>query len=256
MRAGWVVCDLDGVVYLGDRPVEGSGQALSALEGAGFGLLFCTNNSWRTRRATADKIARVTGYVAGPEQVLSSSVAAAELLAGTAKSAHVVGGPGIREALGDVGVSVAERWQEGEAVIVGVDPEFTYEKLTDAAEAIRAGARFIATNLDSTFPSERGLLPGAGSIVAAVATAAEAEPETAGKPFGPIRALIRARVGDDPVWVVGDRADTDLAMATAEGWIAVLVMSGVTSDPVGLEPPPDLVFGRLEDVAAHLVARQ
>lgn len=253
MSAGWIVCDLDGVVYLGDRPIEGSGRALSALEEAGFGVLFCTNNSWRTRRDSAQKVARVTGYPARPSQVLSSAVAAAALLSGSATRAYVVGGPGIREALTEVGVRSVARWQAAEAVVVGLDRELSYEKLTDASMAVRAGARFIATNLDTTFPSERGLLPGAGSIVASVATAAGAEPETAGKPFPPMRALIRARIGDSAVWVVGDRADTDLAMAAAEGWTAVLVMSGVTEDADDAEPVPDLVYPRLEQLVDRLV---
>jgi 4-nitrophenyl phosphatase len=100
--------------------------------------------------------------------------------------------------------------------------------LTRAADAVRFGARFIATNTDPTFPVADGLLPGGGAIVAAVRATTGVEPEVAGKPNAPMRALLRAK-GIRDAWVIGDRVDTDIALARAEpDWTSILVLTGVT----------------------------
>lgn len=232
---GNVVCDLDGVVYLAGHPVPGAGEALSALDRAGFALVFVTNNSTSPPRAVAAKIRDLTGFPAEPSQVISSAQAAAALLHSTQAGALVVGGEGIRLALADHGVTVTEDPDEAGAVVVGLDKDITYERLRDAALAIRRGARFIATNTDATYPTPEGLWPGSGSIVAAIEVACGVAPEVAGKPHRPIRDLIRARLGPGPVWVVGDRPETDLAMAEAEGWSGVLVLSGVVTERDSLD---------------------
>jgi 4-nitrophenyl phosphatase len=135
------------------------------------------------------------------------------------------------------------------AVVVGWHREFDFDRLTRAAEAIRAGACFVATNTDATYPVAGGLVPGAGALVAAVATASGATPEVAGKPAAPTVALVRARLGDHGI-VVGDRPSTDGALATALGWPFALVLSGVAGSP-GEEPIPD---PPPEFVAADLAA--
>jgi 4-nitrophenyl phosphatase len=141
------------------------------------------------------------------------------------------------------------------AVVVGLSRSLTYDIITDAMVAVRNGARFIATNDDSTFPTEHGLAPGCGAIVAAIAASAEAVPEVAGKPNEPMRGLIRSRV-DGEAWVIGDRLDTDIAMAIAEpGWRSVLVLTGITSR-VEAEAAPgvDLVAADFSE-AVDLVLR-
>lgn len=250
-----VVCDLDGVVYLGSEPVPGAGEALSRMEAAGHEILFCTNNSVRTRQATADKIRRLSGYPARPEQVLSSATAGAALAASSPGPALVVGGPGIFEALEEVGIDVTDDPDQARVVVVGLDREITYQRLADASRAVRAGARLVATNHDATFPTPDGQLPGAGSIVAAVETASGVAAEVAGKPHPAMRELIRRRVADRPVWLVGDRPDTDLQMAVAEGWRAVLVLTGVAGSADGVEPPPEVVAASLADVPEAIAAR-
>lgn len=138
----------------------------------------------------------------------------------------VVGGPGILEALDEQGVPVVDDGTECDVVMVGLDLELTYEKLARATLAVRAGARLVATNHDATYPSTRGLLPGGGSIVAALETATDIDAVVAGKPHQPMRDLLaEAVVGE--VWMVGDRPDTDLAMAEAAGWHGALVATGV-----------------------------
>lgn len=222
-----IICDLDGVVYVGDTPVPGAGEALGRLAAAGHRILFCTNNSSRRRADIVERIRRTTGFGPDPGSVVSSAMAAVTLL--DPVPAFVLGGAGITEALAIAGIPVAASWEEAGSVVVGLDPEATYRRIADAASAVRAGARFVATNDDPTYPTPGRLLPGAGALVAAVATASEARPLVAGKPHAPMRDLLRARAADGPVWVVGDRVDTDVALARAEGWTPVLVLTGVTT---------------------------
>jgi glycerol 3-phosphatase-2 len=148
-------------------------------------------------------------------------------------------GPGVREALVEHKLLPVDDGP-ADAVVVGFHRDFDYAGLDRASAAVRAGARFVATNLDATYPVPGGLIPGAGSLVAAVATAGGRTPEVAGKPEAPTVGLIRERFGDTGV-VVGDRPSTDGALATALGWPFALVLSGVTAAvaPPGGEAIPD-----------------
>lgn len=243
-----IVCDLDGVIFLGETGIPGAGEALAAIEAAGHELLFCTNNSWRAPAEVAAKIRATTGYPAEVSQVLSSAMAAAELV--SQSPVFVVGGAGIRAALDARGIEVTADSTVARTVVVGLDPGFDYSRLAAAATAVRNGARLIATNLDSTYPTEGGLLPGAGALVAAVERASGVEAEPAGKPHLPMRKMIEIRAGGLPVWVVGDREDTDLSMAYAEGWTSVLVLTGVSQASEGR---PTLVLESIAELPQHLV---
>jgi HAD superfamily hydrolase (TIGR01450 family) len=251
---GNVVCDLDGVVYLLGTPVPGAGEALTRLEQAGYTVTFVTNNSTRSGEAVAAKVESLTGYPARADQVVGSAGAAVALLGPDSGPVLVVGGDGIRAALAIAGVPETEDPRSAASVIVGLDPNLSYDRLRDAAMAIRLGARFIATNTDATFPTPDGPWPGAGSIVAAIRVASGTEPEVAGKPHIAIRSLIRSRLAPGPVWVVGDRPETDLAMAKAEGWTAVLVLTGIIEHPeqVPDEYRPDMVLESITDLAEAL----
>ena len=152
----------------------------------------------------------------------------------------MVGEPGLAATLTQAGItSVAH--SDAEVVVVGLDRDLTYDKLRDATLALRRGARFVATNRDETYPAADGLWPGGGAIVAALEAAAGRSAELAGKPAEPMRHLINDILVTDDVWMIGDRPDTDLAMGVAEGWRTVLVLTGVTEDPEGVEPAPDFV---------------
>jgi len=251
---GNVVCDLDGVVYLLGHPIPGAGQALIDLDAAGYAVLFVTNNSTRTPEMTAARVANLTGYPAEPRQVIGSAEAAITLLAAEAGPALVVGGAGIRQALAAAKVPETDDPGAAAAVIVGLDPDLSYERLRDAVVAVRNGARFIATNTDATYPTPDGLWPGAGAMVAAIEFASGIRPEIAGKPYPPIRKLIHDRLEPGPVWVVGDRPETDLAMARMEGWTSVLVLTGVVdeADALANEDRPDLILASLADLPEAL----
>lgn len=232
-----VCCDLDGVVWRGDVAIPGAAAAIARLRGAGLRVAFMTNNS---SARVGDYVAklRAAGIDAAPGDVLTSAhAAAAHLSAVLAPGARVLAcaGPGVVEALAGVGFEVVAEGPAA-AVVVGWHREFDFERLTRASTAVRAGARFVATNADPTYPVPGGLVPGAGALVAAVATASGAEPEIAGKPHAPAVALVRARLGDVGV-VIGDRPSTDGALAAALGWPFALVLSGVAGTP-GEEPVP------------------
>jgi glycerol-1-phosphatase len=221
----WVL-DLDGVVWLTGRPIPGADEAVARLRGAGVRVLFVTNNAAPTRAELQRQLAHC-GITAGDADLLTSADVAAGLLE-PGSSAVVLGSDGLLEALGRRGVLVVPDGP-ADAVVVGLTRELSYDGLARAAAAVRAGARLIGTNEDPTFPTPEGLVPGAGALLAAVATAAETRPEVAGKPHRPTAAAVSAVVGDDELRaVVGDRPSTDGALATQLGIPFALVLSGVT----------------------------
>jgi HAD superfamily hydrolase (TIGR01450 family) len=247
-----IVCDLDGVIYIDGTPVPGAAASLQSLRRAGHQLLFVTNNATRHRDAIIAEIESCTGFAVDRSSVISSSMAAAAMLDGRATTAFVVGEAGLVATLAEAGIATVAA-ADADAVVVGLDRSVTYDRLRDATLAIRRGALFIATNLDSTFPTPSGLWPGGGALVAALAAASGQDPEVAGKPEAPIRDLLRSQVRQDEVWVVGDRPDTDLALGDAEGWNTVLVLTGVTSQPEGVVPAPTVVLDSIADLPSILI---
>ncbi|MFQ5948141.1 MAG: HAD-IIA family hydrolase [Acidimicrobiia bacterium] len=254
-RSGNIVLDLDGVLYLSDEGIPGAAKALRALESRGYRLLLATNNSTRRRQEVADFVATAIGYDIDPKQILTSALASARLLGRDDSSpAYVVGEDGLVATLEAEGIGVTGDWRQAAAVVIGLDRAFNYERLRDASLAIRAGARFVATNTDATFPTPDGLWPGGGSMVAALVTATGVEPEVAGKPHPPMTLLIKEHLGPGPTWVVGDRPETDLALAVTEGWRKVLVLTGVTKHPeaVPAHLRPDLVVDSIAELPERL----
>jgi 4-nitrophenyl phosphatase len=228
-----VLLDLDGVVWLGDEPLPGAADAVARFRAARLAVGFMTNNSSLPVAGYVEKLGRF-GVDAALDEELTSALAAADLLAADlAPGARVLAcsGPGVVEALEARGFEVVDASQPDagpfEAAVVGWHRTFDFDRLDRTMAAIRAGARFVATNLDATYPAPDGLLPGNGSLVAAVATAAGCRPEVAGKPEPPTVALVRARFGERGV-VAGDRPSTDGALAAALGWPFALVVSPAT----------------------------
>lgn len=201
---------------------------MERLLAAGIPVFFITNNSTRTPEATAEKIVSLTGVDVSGDHVLTSGQAAITMLERSDDPVHVVGEEGLRAQVLASGFSVSDDPLEANSVVVGLTRALSYETVHDAMTAVRNGARFVATNDDTTFPTEDGLAPGCGAIVAAIAAAAGSEPEVAGKPNPAMRRLIRSKVDGD-AWVIGDRLDTDIALVTGEdGWRSVLVLTGIT----------------------------
>ena len=223
----WVL-DLDGVVWLSGRPIPGVDEAVARLRGAGVRVVFATNNSSPTRAELRRRLDHCGIGAADDVLLRSADVAAGLLQPGT--TALVLGDDGIVEALGDRGVTVVPDGPS-DAVVVGWTRGFTFDAVDRAARAVRAGARLIGTNEDATFPTPDGLVPGAGALLAAVATAAETAPEVAGKPHRATADALATMVPQgDLRAMVGDRPATDGALAAQLGVPFALVFSGVTRE--------------------------
>jgi glycerol-1-phosphatase len=241
-----VVFDLDGVVYLGEEVVAAAPAALDEVRGLGVKVAFVTNNSYRPPDRVVEKLNRL-GVKAAPGEVLTSAQAAVRLLGGPEGLAGVkvmvVGGPGLRQALEAAGARLVDgtAWRDTEVVAVGFDPDLTYTKVRDATLAIRAGARFVGSNPDTTLPAPDGLWPGAGATLALLRASTGVSPEVAGKPERALLETAAAALGPGPYLMVGDRADTDLDGAHRLGWSTALVLSGVTrlADLPDLRIAPD-----------------
>jgi glycerol 3-phosphatase-2 len=227
-----LLVDLDGVVYLGDDPIDGAAQSLADARQAGLRVVFITNNAARPPEAVAQQLVSM-GVAADPAEVMTSAIAAAQELARRFPAGTpvlVVGGVGVRDAVDSVGLRPVES-AEGDpaAVIQGFGPDVGWKALAEASVALRAGAQWIATNVDITLPSPRGPLPGNGSLVAALATATGLRPEVIGKPEPAMYVAALADGSSASPLAVGDRLDTDIAGACAAGLRSLLVLSGVSS---------------------------
>ena len=245
--------DLDGVLWTGSTAVPGSANAVNELVCAGHEIVFVTNNAADTIDAQEAKLGDFGVNAKG--RVINAAVAGAQLVE-PGERVYVLGGPGIVEAVHSRGAVVLDRYEPGvrcDAVVVGLDRALTYERLTHAVLAINNGARFIATNTDSSFPHELGLLPGGGALVAAVQTATGVQPTIGGKPHRPMADLVRARFGEEGI-MVGDRPETDGLFALALGYKFALVYSGVTSPAdQPTDPAADLLANDLAELVSNFL---
>ncbi len=255
-----VLCDLDGVIWLAHQPIAGSADAVADLRRTGRRILFVTNNSAATLGEHEEALAEVGISAAG--DVVSSAMAVTPLVH-PGERVLVAGGPGVIEALQradvDVVVNTGQRFEGGvDAVVVGLHRDFDYDRLAVAADAARGCGRLIGTNSDTTYPTPQGLLPGGGSILAAVASASGVEPTIAGKPHQPLATLVASMVTPPPgrfepdrVMMVGDRPETDGLFAARLGCRFALVRSGVSrpGEPIEEVTSVDLDVADLAAVA-------
>jgi HAD superfamily hydrolase (TIGR01450 family) len=249
---GTVVFDLDGVVYRGTVGIDGAGDAMETLSEAGWKLLFATNNASLSQHAVADKITMRTGFTVDPDVVVTSAMAAGRFMQGRYSTTYVVGAEGLRSEMNRFGIDVLDH-SDVESVVVGIHPGLTYEHIAVGSEAIRNGAAFIATNTDSTYPTSGGrLAPGAGAVVAAIATASGRQPIVCGKPHPAMGNMVEALAEGDVIWMVGDRLESDIELAKNHQWRSILTLTGVTTDvddaPADLIP--DHVVASIADVPA------
>lgn len=245
----WVL-DLDGVLWLSGEEIPGSAAAVARLRAAGARVLFATNNAEPTLSQLVQRLAAID-VDADPSELVTSGQAAATLVS-SGDRVLACGGPGLVEALEARGAAVVDQGP-ADAVIVGMTRSFDYELLTRAALGVRAGATLIGTNEDPTHPTPQGLFPGSGSLVAAVATAAETQPLFAGKPHEPMADLISSRT-DDVRWMVGDRPATDGLLARRLQVPFALVLSGVTTRTEARPPRADADGGAPQAQADDLAA--
>jgi 4-nitrophenyl phosphatase len=256
-----LLIDLDGVLYTGREPIPGAAGFLAQARRHGLAFLLVTNNSTASPEDVAVRL-REMGTDVQPSEILTSAQAAAgyvraqtlaEARAGAAGAVNatnvrvrLIGEAGLRQAALAEGLDVVtDGGTDVDWLVVGLDRAFSYEKLTLATRTIRAGARFVATNADALLPIEGGeVIPGAGSIVAAIRTASAVEPIVVGKPEPGLFEHGLVRLGGlrpEEVVMIGDRLDTDIVGGRRAGLKTVLALSGVS---------------RPEDVAAAPAAAQ
>lgn len=228
-RHDCLLLDLDGTVFRGHAPTPGAVETLDAVDCCS---LFVTNNATRSAEEVATHLVEL-GFTAGADDVVTSAQSAARMLgrrlpAGAA--VLVVGTDALAAEVRAVGLTPVHTFDEDPvAVVQGLSMSIGWPDLAEAALAIRAGALWVTSNLDATLPTERGLLPGNGSLVAALRTATGAEPLAAGKPAPALMQDALARGDFRSPLVVGDRLDTDIAGANAAGLPSLMVLTGVNN---------------------------
>lgn len=249
-----LLLDLDGTVFRGSEPTEG---AVAALADAGVATFFVTNNASRAATGVAEHL-RELGFSADADDVVTSAQSAARLLADQLPPGApvlIIGTDSLSDEIAAVGLTPVRSFEQAPvAVVQGHSPTTGWSNLAEAALAIRAGALWMACNVDKTLPSERGLLPGNGSMVAALRTATEVEPQVAGKPSPTLMADALARGDFHSPLVVGDRLDTDIAGANAAALPSLMVLTGVSSarDAVFAVPTERPTFIALDLRALHV----
>ncbi|GAB3301294.1 HAD-IIA family hydrolase [Epidermidibacterium keratini] len=236
--------DLDGVIYRGDEPVPYASEAVAAAREAGMQIAFVTNNASRTPQQVASQIQAV-GVAADASEVITSAQVAADVLGARLPAQSrvlVVGADGLREAVSERGLVVVDSaGDEPAAVVQGHSPDTGWRQLAEAVAAIRGGALWVASNRDSTLPTERGLMPGNGAFVNVVAGVLGREPDVvAGKPDRTMHEASVQRTGARKPLVIGDRLDTDIEGATNAGTASLLVLTGVSTPPELYAAPPAL----------------
>jgi HAD superfamily hydrolase (TIGR01450 family) len=234
--------DLDGVVYLGNEPIDRASEALDKARALGMRLAFVTNNASRAPAEVAHHLVDL-GVDATADDVVTSAQAAVRVIAercGAGARVLVTGSPALRAAAEQAGLHPVDSPDEKpDAVVQGFWADLGYRDLADATVAVRAGALWVATNVDSTLPSPRGLLPGNGALIGVVATATGERPVVAGKPALPLHAEGVRRTSARHPLVVGDRLDTDIEGANGANTDSLLVLTGVTTVASLLAAPPD-----------------
>ena len=252
-----LILDVDGVLWKGAEPIGDLAAAFGAMSAVGLVVTVATNNAMQTVEEYRLKL-HGFGVDLEPWQIITAGEATADtLVAAIPKGAalFVVGERGLREALHERGFEVVVDPtvdRKYAAVVAGIDHELSYMKLQKAATLIREGALFYGTNPDKTFPTSMGLAPGAGAVLAAIASAADKQPIVVGKP-SPLLfeiAARRMRIAVENLLVVGDRLETDIAGGQAFGARTALVLSGVSTAEQARDwlPSPTLVVSSLSDL--------
>ena len=229
MSANYII-DMDGVIYLGNALIPGAKEFIARLASDGHRFLFLTNSSNLTPVELQQKLAKM-GIEVSVNHFFTSAMATADFLHSQHPDgrAYVIGGAGLREALDAVGYTITD--DHPDYVVIGTTRTYDYERMEKAVELVRAGARLIGTNPDVTGPSDHGIIPACGALVAPIQLVTGVHPYFVGKP-NPLMmrtALRRLRAHSADTFMVGDRLDTDVVAGTEAGMRTILVLSGVAS---------------------------
>lgn len=223
--------DLDGTMYKGSQVIEGAIEFIDYLNKEDKDYLFVTNNSSKTPEEVAEKLNEI-GFHTSSKHVITTAMATAGYISEESPGAtvYMVGGTGLRKSLNDAGLIVKDD-EHVDYVVMGLDEEITYEKLTVACLAVRNGAKFISTNKDVSIPKERGFLPGNGSLTSVVSVSTGQTPIFIGKPETIIMEQALEKIGHakKECIMVGDLYDTDILAGINSGIDTLHVHTGVTT---------------------------
>lgn len=251
-RIRHLLIDLDGVLYRGNTALPGAEEFIAWLRQREIAFRLVTNNATLTPDQYVEKLAAMSVRVQAGEvftSALATGMYLRDHLDGT-ETALVVGETGLRRAVEESGLRLVDGG--GDWVVVGLDRTVTYETLASAALALERGARFVGSNPDTSFPTERGLVPGAGALLAALVATTGREPTVIGKPQPLMLDLAMKDAGGSlhDTAMLGDRLDTDIAAAERIGMKSVLVLTGVSTraDLGRTSTPPDLVVDNLAEL--------
>lgn len=251
-----LIIDMDGVLWRDDQPIGNLPDIFKKIELHHIKALLATNNSTRSIDQYLEKL-KSFGVILQPWQFINSSQATAKYLRDQypiCDSVYIIGETGLFQALDQMGFHHSEK--NPQVVVVGMDRQLSYHKLTQATLLIRSGLPFIATNPDKTFPTPAGLAPGTGSLLAALEASTDKKPYVIGKPYPVMYQVALERLGTPKsnTLVVGDRLETDIAGAQSIGCPTGLVLSGVTTQEQAnnWSPPPDIIAKDLSALLEEL----
>lgn len=250
MYEGYLI-DLDGTTYRGSEPIPAGRRFVEQLQARQIPFLFLTNNTTKTPETVANRLANEFSIHVGPETVYTATLATIDYLndANKGKKVYVIGEPGLIEPI----LAAGYVWEEEtpDYVVVGLDTDVTYEKFVVATLAIQKGATFIGTNPDKNIPTERGLLPGAGSVIAMIEASTQQKAIYIGKPEAIIMEKAVETLGMEKtnVLMVGDNYTTDILAGINNGIDTLLVLSGFTqkADVPTLPVPPTYLVDSLDE---------
>jgi 4-nitrophenyl phosphatase len=246
-----LIIDMDGVLYRGDQPMPSLQEFFGFLRARSIPFILATNNSTRSPEEYVEKLAGM-GLAISSDEILVSGQATARFLAREYQAGtrvHVFGMPALKQAIVDEGFVLAD--SDVQLVVASMDRQVTYEKLKRATLLIHGGARFIATNLDPSVPSEEGLLPGTGCMIAALEAASGVKATAIGKPEPIMYEMAIDLMGAEPATtaIIGDRADTDILGGKRAGLTTICVLSGSSNRMEAEAYAADMIF---DDIAQLL----
>lgn len=223
--------DLDGTMYAGTRVIEGAKEFIEYLSNNNLPYLFVTNNASKRPDEVAEKLTNM-GFIATADNVVTSAMATASYIAEEhpGASVYVIGGTGIRQALQDEQLVITDDIHV-DYVVIGLDVDINYEKLSKACLAVRNGARFISTNPDTSIPTERGFLPGNGALTSVVSVSTGIAPKFIGKPMETImnKAVDMMQLPNEELVMIGDLYMTDIMSGINAGIDTLHVQTGVST---------------------------
>lgn len=257
-KRGYLI-DMDGVIYRGSEVIPGAVEFINMLREQEMPFLFLTNNSQRTRRDVATKVARM-GFKVEEQHIFTCAIATARFLAKQKPrgTAYVIGEGGLLNALHESGYSIVDH--DPDYVVVGEGRSFNCEMVETAVQMVLNGAKLVATNPDPNCPTPKGMRPGCGAIVAMIETATGIKSFSVGKPSPVMMREARKEMGlaTDETIMIGDTMDTDILGGVQMGYRTVLVLSGGTreEDLWRYAYRPDIIVESIADLRSGSVLSQ